>query len=65
MTRMKRMVRVPDRCQLEQSLRNPHPESLELIEAGFAHWAAGLDGVADLVPPAAGEPARWDVDRDE
>lgn len=50
--------------QLKQSLRHPHPESLEMTEAGFAAWAEGLseDG-ADLIAPGAGEEVRWTADQ--
>ena len=42
--------------QLRQSLRHPHPESLEMAEVGFATWAEGLPGDAsDLIAPGAGE----------
>jgi hypothetical protein len=50
--------------QLRQSLRQPHPESLEMAEAGFATWAEGLpDDASDLIAPGAGEAVRWTADR--
>lgn len=46
--------------QLRQSLRHPHPESLEMADVGFAPWADGLSGDAsDLIAPGAGEEVRW------
>ena len=49
--------------QLRQSLRHPHPESLEMAEAGFATWAEGLsDDASDLIAPGAGEDVRWTAD---
>ena len=50
--------------QLRQSLSHPHPESLEMAEAGFATWAEGLsDDASDLIAPGAGEEVRWTADR--
>jgi hypothetical protein len=49
--------------QLRQSLSHPHPESLEMTEAGFASWAEGLsDDSSDLIAPGAGEGVRWTAD---
>jgi hypothetical protein len=46
--------------QLRQSLSHPHPESLEMAEAGLATWAEGLsDNASDLITPGAGEGVRW------
>jgi hypothetical protein len=50
--------------QLRESLRHPHPESLEMAEIGFAGWAEGLVGDdSDLIAPGAGEEVRWTTDR--
>jgi hypothetical protein len=50
--------------QLKKSLSHPHPESLEMAEAGFATWAEGLsDDASDLIAPGAGEGVRWTADR--
>lgn len=50
--------------QLRQSLRHPHPESLETADAGLATWAEGLlDDGSDLIAPGAGEGVVWTADR--
>lgn len=49
--------------QLRQSLRHPHPESLDMAEAGFAIWAEGLaEDASDLIAPGAGEEVQWTAD---
>jgi hypothetical protein len=49
------------REDLERSLRNPHPESDRVAEAGFVEWAQSLpaDDTADLVDTKAGTAVRW------
>jgi Arc/MetJ-type ribon-helix-helix transcriptional regulator len=48
------------RAELRRSLRRPHPESADLVEAGFDEWVRGLPAEdADLVDPQAGTPIRW------
>lgn len=63
---LKAVTRELERCrteQLRQSLCHPHPESLEMAEAGFATWAAGLsDDASDLIAPGAGKEVRWTAD---
>ena len=50
--------------QLRQSLRQPHPESREMAEAGFPAWVEGLpDDASALIAPDAGEGVRWTADR--
>jgi hypothetical protein len=45
---------------LLRSLKNPHPEAMELAEAGLASWAASLPvGDEDLVDPSGGKSVRW------
>jgi hypothetical protein len=46
---------------LARSLRNPHPESAELADAGFSEWAVSLpeEDATDLVDPRAGREVRW------
>jgi len=45
---------------LLRSIRNPHPEASELVDAGLADWAAGLPaGDDNLVDMSAGRPVRW------
>lgn len=58
------LVHAIDREQLKKSLSHPHPESLEMAEAGFATWAERLSNdAADLIAPGAGEEVRWTADR--
>ena len=48
---------------LERSLANPHPESLQVAEAGIEDWDAGWTGDDEgLVDEGAGRPVRWDPD---
>jgi len=51
------------RCRedLRRSLQNPHPESTDLAEAGFAEWSRGLpaEDVEGLVDHSAGKAVRW------
>ena len=49
------------RAELRRSLRNPHPESAELTEQGFAEWTRGLpeEDTEALVDSRAGKPVRW------
>jgi len=50
--------------QLKKSLRHPHPESLEMADAGLASWAEGLPGdSSDLIDHEVGEEVRWTADR--
>ena len=46
---------------LQESLRSPHPETAELADAGFDHWAATLpdEDAAGLVDLRAGVEVRW------
>ncbi len=49
--------------ELERSLRNPHPKSHQVAEAGIEEWGDGW--VADdeeLVDPSAGRSVRWTPD---
>lgn len=49
------------RALLERSLRSPHPETAELVEAGFQDWASSLpeEAAAGLVDLQAGKEVRW------
>jgi hypothetical protein len=50
--------------QLRKSLTQPHPESLEMAEVGFAAWAQGFpNDASDLIAPGAGEGVKWTADR--
>lgn len=49
---------------LRRSLRNPHPESERLAEAGLGAWAAGLPNEeGGLVDMKRGTPIRWVPDK--
>lgn len=57
---MTRELRRRDRESLERSLGNPHPETLELADAGLADWCASLPAEdEELVDRSAGTPVRW------
>ncbi len=49
------------REELRRSIENPHPETIEMAEAGLADWAAGLpdEDAVGLVDPKAGKAVRW------
>jgi Arc/MetJ-type ribon-helix-helix transcriptional regulator len=49
------------REDLHRSLRNPHPESAAMAEAGFEEWANGLpaEKADELVDRSSGTPVRW------
>jgi Arc/MetJ-type ribon-helix-helix transcriptional regulator len=49
------------REELHRSLRNPHPESVELANEGLAAWARSLpeEDTNSLVDGSAGDPVRW------
>ncbi|MBV9626167.1 MAG: hypothetical protein JOZ14_19545 [Acidobacteria bacterium] len=49
------------REDLRRSLRNPHPESIDLAEQGFEEWARILpeEDVESLLDSRAGKSVRW------
>jgi Arc/MetJ-type ribon-helix-helix transcriptional regulator len=49
------------RAELHRSLRNPHPESVDLAEQGLEEWARSLpeEDTEALVDSNAGKPVRW------
>jgi hypothetical protein len=49
------------KVELLRSLATPHPEAIELAEAGFDDWVRGLpvERCEDLVDVSAGTPVRW------
>jgi hypothetical protein len=49
------------RAELRRSLRNPHPESADLAEAGIEEWTRGLpeEDAEALVDSTAGKAVRW------
>lgn len=44
---------------LLQSVRNPHPETTELVDVGLTDWIADLPEDESLVDAANGTPVRW------
>jgi Arc/MetJ-type ribon-helix-helix transcriptional regulator len=58
---VRRELRRRRREQFRRSLRSPHPESAQLVEAEFDAWAESLprENAADLVDVKAGTPVRW------
>lgn len=51
------------RQELERSLRNPHPASSRVAEAGIEEWGLGRnEGDDDLLGSAAGRAIRWNPD---
>ena len=49
------------RADLHRSMRNPHPEGVELAQQGFDEWVRGLpeEDAGALVDPSAGKAIRW------
>ena len=49
------------RIELERSLANPHPDSVELAEQGFEDWTTLLpdEDAGGLVDMTAGREVRW------
>ena len=47
--------------ELNRSLENPYPESIELAELGFDEWARGLpeEDTETLVDQSMGREVRW------
>jgi hypothetical protein len=46
--------------ELYRSIRNPHPDSRHVAEAGFSEWIGALsEDDQDLVDSNAGEHVRW------
>ena len=51
------------RQELERSLRSPHPESLQVAEAGIEEWGESWPAEDEsLVDPSAGKAVRWTPD---
>jgi Arc/MetJ-type ribon-helix-helix transcriptional regulator len=50
------------RQALHRSLRNPHPESVDLAEAGLSEWGESLpedDAAGELLDKDAGRAVQW------
>jgi len=58
---VKQELRRRRRAELKRSLRNPHPDTAQLVETGFDEWAAALpdEDATGLVDLKAGTPVRW------
>jgi Arc/MetJ-type ribon-helix-helix transcriptional regulator len=58
---VRRELKRRQREELKRSLQNPHPETSELADAGFADWGARLpdEKASDLVDFRAGRAVRW------
>lgn len=51
------------RQELERSLRNPHPESSRVAEAGIEEWGESWPTEDEsLVDPSAGKAVQWTPD---
>ena len=62
---VQREIKRRRRAGLRRSLRSPHPESLQLAEAGLDEWAKGLpdEDCAGIVDLAAGKTVQWIPER--
>jgi len=47
------------RDALLQSVRNPHPETTDLVDIGLSDWVSDLPHDEALVDPSAGTAVRW------
>jgi len=58
---VRREVQRRRREELRRSLTHPHPESMELADAGLDDWGASPSAKEDsgLLDPGASRPVRW------
>jgi post-segregation antitoxin (ccd killing protein) len=47
------------RDALRQSVRNPHPETTDLVDVSVKDWVSDLPSDETLVDASAGTPVRW------
>ena len=47
------------RAALMQSVRSPHPETTQLVDAGLVDWTSELPDDEGLLDPSAGTAVRW------
>ena len=47
------------RDALLQSVRNPHPETTELVDVSVSEWVSDLPSDETLVDASTGTPVRW------
>jgi hypothetical protein len=55
---VRREIQRRRREELRRSLEHPHPESIELADAGLEEWGATAEDAA-LLDPSAGKSIRW------
>src|SRR5213594_1588135 len=58
---VRREIRRRQREDLRRSLAQPHPEAMELADAGIEEWGSGSrpGDASELLDPAGGKPIRW------
>ena len=58
---VKREIERQRREELRRSLRNSHPDAMEVAEAGLAEWSASLpeEDAEGLVDVHRGRPVKW------
>jgi hypothetical protein len=47
------------RATLLESVRNPHPETMQFVDAGLAAWTPELPDEEALLDPSGGTAVRW------
>lgn len=47
------------RAALLESVRSPHPETTQLVDAGLADWTSELPDDEGLLDPSGGTAVRW------
>lgn len=47
------------RAALMESVRTPHPETAQWVDAGFANWTSELPDDEGLLDPSGGTAVRW------
>ncbi len=56
---MRRELEHRRRAELELSLQNPHPETLETADLGLGDWLENLPEENDLLDPQSGTDVCW------
>ena len=47
------------RAALMESVRSPHPETTQFVDAGLADWTSGLPDEEGRLDPSGGTAIRW------